>query len=113
MISRNIEKDILKLLSFFPAIGIIGSRRVGKTMLAKEIINKTDKESGYLDLENPRDIAKLDDPVLYFEDNQDKCIILDEIQTMPQLFPLLRSMIDGNRLPGRFILLGSTSPDLI
>ncbi len=113
MISRNIEKDILKLLSFFPAIGIIGPRQVGKTTLAKEIINKTDKESVYLDLENPRDIAKLDDPVLYFEDNQDKCIILDEIQTMPQLFPLLRSMIDGNRLPGRFILLGSASPDLI
>jgi len=113
MIRRNKEKEILKLLSFFPAVGIIGPRQVGKTTLAKIIIQKTDNESVYLDLENPRDIAKLDDPVLYFEDNQNRCVILDEIQNMPRLFPVLRAMIDANRIPGRFILLGSASPDLI
>lgn len=113
MFRRHLENKIKKLLSYFPVIGIIGPRQVGKTTLAKMLQQEIGKESIYLDLENPRDIAKLDDPVLYFEDNMDKCILLDEVQNMPEIFPILRSMIDENRVPARFILLGSASPDLI
>ena len=97
----------------FPVVAIIGPRQVGKTTLAKLIAKSFNKESIYIDLENPQDLAKLQDPVLYFEANQDKCIILDEVQRNPDLFPVLRSMIDLNRVPGRFILLGSASPTLI
>jgi len=113
MYKRIQEKKIKKLLQHFPVVAIVGPRQVGKTTLAKEITKQIEKEVVYLDLENPRDIAKLQDAVLYFEANEKKCIILDEIQRKPELFPILRSIIDANRIPNRFILLGSASPDLI
>ncbi len=113
MILRNKLTEIAEALSFFPIVGIIGPRQVGKTTLAKEVAKNIKKETIYIDLENPRDIAKLQDPVLYFEDNINKCIILDEIQNTPYLFSILRSMVDLKREPYRFIILGSASPDLI
>ncbi|RLD53748.1 MAG: ATPase [Bacteroidetes bacterium] len=113
MIIRNKLKDISEALEFFPIVGIIGPRQVGKTTIAQEITKNINKESIYIDLENPRDLAKLQDPILYFEDNIDKCIILDEIQNTPHLFPILRSMVDMKREPSRFIILGSASPELI
>jgi predicted AAA+ superfamily ATPase len=100
-------------LDYFPVAGIIGPSQVGKTTLVKHIIKQLEKESIYIDIENPEDQAKLSDPVLFFERNQHKCIVLDEIQRMPELFPILRSMIDKNRVNARFIVLGSASPDLI
>jgi len=113
MIIRNKLTEITETLSFFPIVGIIGPRQVGKTTIAKELAKNIKKETIYIDLENPRDLAKLQDPVLYFEDNIDKCIILDEIQNTPYLFPILRSMVDLKREASRFIILGSASPDLI
>ncbi len=67
----------------------------------------------YLDLQNPGDLNKLTDPVLFFTYNENATICLDEIQLLPDIFPVLRSVIDRNRRPGRFILLGSASRDLI
>ena len=113
MLHRNTTTDLLELLSYFPVTGIIGPRQVGKTTIAITLSNKIKKEAIYLDLENPQDAAKLSDPVLFFKQNEDKCVILDEIQRQPQLFPILRSMVDQHRVPARFILLGSASPDLI
>jgi len=113
MIKRFKTKEIADSLAFFPVVGIIGPRQVGKTTLAKQLEKVVTKELIYLDLENPRDLAKLQDPVLYFEDNMDKCIILDEIQNTPYLFPIIRSMVDLKREAARFIILGSASPDLI
>ena len=113
MITRKQTKNIINLLDYFPVVGIIGPRQVGKTTLSKQIAGEIQKECVFLDLDNPRDIAKLQDPVLYFEDNIDKCVVLDEIQNLPQLFSVLRSMIDKNRVPGRYIILGSASPELI
>ncbi len=113
MILRIITKELRKTIGFFPVTAIVGPRQVGKTTLAKSIINSIEKEGVYLDLENPRDIAKLTDPVLFFEGNADKCVVLDEMQLMPELFPILRSMVDANRVPARFIILGSASPDII
>ena len=51
--------------------------------------------------------------MLFFENNQDKCIIIDEVQINKELFPIIRAVIDLNREPARFILLGSASPELI
>jgi uncharacterized protein len=113
MLERKKTETLIEILEHFPVLGIVGPRQVGKTTLAKFISAKINKNSIYLDLENPKDIVKLTDPILFFEGNQDKCIILDEIQRMPELFPILRSMIDNNRVPGRFLILGSASPDLI
>jgi len=71
------------------------------------------KESIYLDLESDEDVQKLVYAEQYFNERQDKLIIIDEIQRNPQLFPLLRSVIDKKRTNGRFILLGSASPELL
>jgi len=113
MILRNATGRLIETLSFFPIAGIIGPRQVGKTTLALYLRKSLDKESVYLDIENPEDQAKLTDPVLYMERNINKCVILDEIQRMPHLFPILRSMVDKHRVNARFIILGSASPDLI
>jgi len=112
MIKRRIQNDITKSLTQFPAIGLVGPRQAGKTTLAKMITDKLDKPVIYLDLENPQDLQKLGDGQLYLQQFQDHLIILDEAQRKPQLFPLLRSMIDQDRKPGRFMILGSASPSL-
>ncbi len=113
MIPRFITKSLLETISYFPVTGIIGPRQVGKTTLAKFLMQKIGKESVYLDLESPMDQAKLNDPILFFNRNQNKCIVLDEIQRAPELFPILRSMVDAKRVPARYIVLGSASPHLI
>lgn len=113
MITRNIEEDLLELLSFFPVVGLLGARQVGKTTFAKELIKIINRECIYLDLEYPDDLSKLSEPSIFFTHNKDKCIIIDEVQRMKELFPILRAVVDRNKVAGRFILLGSASPDLI
>ena len=113
MIERRITKDILKRLKQFPAVGIIGPRQSGKTTLVKRILSQLPKKSIYLDLESPSDLNRLRESELFLRKHLDACVVLDEIQEMPQLFPLLRSLIDLNRKPGRYILLGSASPFLL
>jgi len=113
MIERLAEKVILEDIKQFPVVGIIGPRQVGKTTLARIIMNKLEQRTIYLDLELHEDIAKLENAEIYFEDHKNECVILDEIQTMPELFPILRGLIDKYRKPGRFIILGSASPSLI
>lgn len=113
MIIRIVEKHFAELLTQFPAVAVVGPRQVGKTTLSKLVQEQLVKEVIYIDLENPRDENKLADPVLFFESNQDKCIVLDEIQRRKDLFPILRAVIDQNRVPARFIILGSASPELI
>ena len=112
-ISRSIEKNLSLLLKEYPAVGLIGPRQAGKTTLVKSLVNRLRKKSLYLDLESHRDLGKLKDPTEFLAAYPDHCIILDEIQRMPELFPLLRSLIDEKRKPGRFIILGSASPVLI
>ena len=113
IISRSIEPTVLELLSYFPAVGIIGPRQVGKTTLVKQLMKRLSKATIYLDLENEGDLVRLTNPSAFLRPYQDSCVIIDEVQQMPSLFPLLRSLIDEHRVPGRFILLGSVSPRLI
>ncbi len=112
-IPRLAEAEILKLVSYFPAVAVVGPRQVGKTSLVKAIRSNLDKPSVYLDLENPDDLARLNSPSLFLDPLSDQTVILDEVQKAPALFPVLRGIIDRDRKPGRFILLGSASPDLI
>jgi len=97
----------------FPVVGILGPRQAGKTTLAKKIIPELDKETVYFDLENPTDKGALINPLELFNSLKDKTIIIDEIQRIPELFPVLRSAIDQHRIPGRFIILGSASRELV
>ena len=114
MIARAIEHQIVKALTVFPAVAILGPRQVGKTTLAKSISNNMKKKVMYVDLERK---SQYDNLLLNAEQSleayQDNCVILDEIQRIPELFPLLRSLIDEKRVPARFIITGSASPDLI
>ncbi|MDX2249025.1 MAG: ATP-binding protein [Bacteroidia bacterium] len=113
MITRLISPHLLKSLSFFPALGIVGPRQVGKTTLSKQIQADLQKQTLYLDLELDSDRFRLSRAEWFLEQHLDKCVIIDEIQRMPELFPLLRALIDRKREPTRFILLGSASPDLL
>lgn len=113
MIQRILQAEISKLLKTFPAVCILGPRQVGKTTLAKTIAASFKKPALYLDLENPLDRRRLSDPFTFLTDNNDRCIIIDEVQVMPKLFAVLRSVIDNSRRNGKFILLGSASPQLV
>jgi uncharacterized protein len=112
LLNRVKEKEIRKYLMHFPAVGITGPRQCGKSTLAKEII-RSYKKSIYLDLENPEDRSKLTDPSLFLSQNQGKLICFDEVQFMPELFSVLRGVIDRNKKNGQFLLLGSASPELL
>ena len=115
MIPRLQYKTLLARLNQFPAVALLGPRQVGKTTLAYELTRE--RSSIYLDLEAPKDLAKLSDPSLYLASHQDKLVILDEVQRMPELFQSLRGLIDeGKRkgiTSGQFLLLGSASIELL
>ncbi len=111
-IKRIITADIERKLENMPGVVILGPRQCGKSTLAKAIISEIGS-AVYLDLERPSDFSKLRDPEAFFSLNSDQLICLDEIQRVPELFPVLRSVIDENRRNGQFIILGSASPDLM
>lgn len=114
LIDRTLLDEIPKLLGYFPVLALIGPRQIGKTTLVKLINEQIEKETIYLDLESLNDYAILENnPQWFFEQNTDKTIIIDEVQRMLSLFPLLRAMVDQNPVAGRFILLGSASPYLL
>ena len=111
-IPRNLENTILKDLEHFPAVALLGPRQCGKSTLALNLRKKIEKFV-YLDLESFEDLQTLEDPELFFRANRDALICLDEIQNKPNLFPVLRSILDRNRRNGQLIILGSASRDLI
>ena len=113
MINRTLSTDLIDLVKDRPAVALLGPRQVGKTTLVRTLTSPFTPEPVYLDLESLEDLNRLQDPELYLSERQDKLVIIDEIQRMPQLFPLLRSLIDRHRVAGRFILLGSASPQLL
>lgn len=103
---KHDRKALSKLMEIFPVVAILGPRQCGKTTMARRL--KTDH---YFDLENPQDAALLDHPQLALE-NLTGLIVIDEIQRMPDLFPLLRYLVD-QRKKRKFVILGSASRDLI
>jgi predicted AAA+ superfamily ATPase len=117
MIQRRITGEIKELLAEFPAVVIIGPRQVGKTTLAQKVAEEVDPDSIYLDLESPSDLSKLAEAEQYFDWNEGKLIVLDEIQRAPEIFKTLRGVIDRRRRKGlrngQFLILGSASLDLI
>jgi predicted AAA+ superfamily ATPase len=110
-ISRRAEKSLAEAIRRSPAVAVLGPRQAGKSTLAKHLIDAD--HAIYLDLQKRSDLAKLDEPELFFEEHRTQLVCLDEIQRVPDLFNVLRSEIDQHRVPGRFLLLGSASRDLV
>lgn len=113
MVTRDLIQTLRKSLKQFPAVVLLGPRQIGKSTLALQLAGQLAKKSIVLDLEKRSDRAKVDDPEAFFESHQDKLVIIDEAQTLPELFSSLRPAIDEHRKPGRFLLLGSASPQLV
>lgn len=112
MINRRLLPVIEHSLTEFPAVALLGPRQAGKTTLARIVADER-PGSLYLDLERPSDLAKLANPELFLSRYAGQLIVLDEIQRRPELFAVLRALIDEKRTPGRFLLLGSASPQLL
>ncbi len=111
-VSRKTEKDVVLRLRRSPVVAIVGPRQCGKTTLAKRVLSHLPK-SLYLDLERPSDAAKLTDPEAFFALHAGDTVCLDEIQRVPDLFPVLRSVVDAQDRNGQVLVLGSASPDLL
>jgi uncharacterized protein len=115
MLDRRIVPEVEALLQQSPAVILTGPRQVGKTTLALQIA--ADRPATYLDLESPADRARLSEPELYLEEHADELLVLDEVQRLPNLFEVLRGVIDRGRREGkrngRFLLLGSASLELL
>jgi uncharacterized protein len=107
---RHLEQKINNLLTMFPVVALVGSRQCGKSTLAKQL--RPDWK--YYDLESPDDYQLISsDPVAFFALHRNH-VIIDEIQQYPELFKILRGVIDGDRgAKGRFILTGSSSPGIV
>jgi len=104
--------EIEGLLSRFPVVGIVGARQVGKTTLAKQLSARDWKTVTWFDLEDPRHLARLTDPMLAMQDLEG-LVVIDEIQRQPELFPVLRVLSDRPQTPARFLILGSASPHML
>ena len=100
------------LLSRHPAVGIIGARQVGKTTLARQLATTRRGEVTFFDLENPADLSRLADPQLALG-GLTGLVVIDEVQRRPDIFPVLRVLVDRPRNRARFLVLGSASPGLL
>src|SRR4051812_21248010 len=109
---RKKQLDLVgSLLAHHRAVGLLGARQVGKTTLAHQLARRRKEPVTFFDLENPDDLARLDEPMLALESLRG-IVVIDEIQRRPDLFPILRVLLDRPRAP-RYLLLGSASPDLL
>jgi predicted AAA+ superfamily ATPase len=93
-----------------PAVALLGPRQCGKTTLARQLAEAS--KSTYFDLENPVDRARLSEPMTALESLRG-LIVIDEVQRHPDLFPVLRVLLDRRPIRARFLILGSASPDLL
>lgn len=111
MIQRSrIEDSILRGLKESPGVALLGPRQCGKTTLAREVALQ--QGAKIFDLEDPADAAALENPMLAIQSLRG-LVVLDEVQRRPELFPILRVLMDRPGSPAKFLLLGSASPFLV
>ena len=112
--NRMKRQQYLDLINFQFSIhsvcGLLGPRQVGKTTLAKQCA-QTFKSVHFFDLENPFDLTRLENPMLTLSNIEADLIVIDEVQRVPELFPILRVLVDEK--PRKFLILGSASRDLL
>ena len=107
----RLEKRIVRALKNNPGVIILGPRQCGKTTIARKIC----KDIGafeFFDLENPLDAVRLENPLLTLE-NLNDLVVIDEIQRRPELFEVLRVLMDRPNTNTTYLILGSASPDLV
>lgn len=108
---RQFLKSAKKILKNSPIVAILGPRQCGKTTLARQFTRLWKSNVTVFDLENPRDLQRLGEPLLALE-NLNGLVIIDEIQRCPELFPILRVLVDRSKKV-KYLILGSASKDLI
>ena len=111
---ENFLQMITDGFSIHPIIAILGPRQSGKTTLTRQYIEtiKTKKQIHYFDLEDPNDLAALKSPKAVLE-KLEGLIVIDEIQRIKELFPVLRVLIDADNSKQQYLILGSASQELI
>jgi len=109
--TRHFER-VEYLLDHFPVVGILGARQVGKTSLALDLARQQRGPVTRFDLEDPDDLARLDEPKLTLQ-HLKGLVIIDEVQRRPDFFPVLRVLVDRPDSTTRFLILGSASPELL
>jgi predicted AAA+ superfamily ATPase len=113
VIARNRHLDrVQTLLRIHPSVAILGARQVGKTTLARMFSERWRGSVKRFDLEDPDDLVRLEEPKLALG-ALEGLVILDEVQRRPDLFPVLRVLVDRPENRARFLILGSASPDLL
>ena len=107
---KQADEQLRAALASAPVVLLTGARQAGKSTLARRIVQPLPQD--FYDLEDPRDLARLAEPTLALS-HSPATIVIDEAQLKPELFPILRVLVDEDRRPGRFLILGSASPDLL
>jgi uncharacterized protein len=117
IIKRERFNTLVKALESMPVVALIGSRQVGKTTLALEVAGEIEKPVTHIDLESDADFNKLTDAEAYLKRFAGQLLMIDEVQRKPDLFRLLRVIVDDRKRKGerscQFLLLGSASKDLL
>ncbi len=108
---RHLE-SVLHLLERNPVVALLGARQVGKTTLARTVVEHRTEPATRLDLEDPDDLARLAEPKLALGALRG-LVVIDEVQRRPDLFAVLRVLVDRPQAEARFLILGSASPDLL
>ncbi len=106
----GVKQEIETALGRSRVVTLLGPRQSGKTTLARQFVPPD--SLNYFDLEDPISLARLDQPMLALRDLQG-VVVIDEIQRRPDLFPILRVLVDRTPLPARFLVLGSAAPELL
>jgi hypothetical protein len=107
---HDLELAINRALGRSRAVVLTGPRQSGKTTLAQTILDR--RSPNYFDLENPLDARRLEQPLDTLS-RLEGLVVIDEVQRLPGLFPVLRVLIDRSDSPGQYLLLGSASPALL
>ena len=111
MLDRALHRrTVLRLLKDYPVVALLGARQVGKTTLARDLLER--RRGHRFDLEDTADLARLRDPRLALADLKG-LVVIDEVQRRPEIFQALRVLADRRPLRARFLVLGSASPDLL
>ncbi len=111
----NREKELMELgglLDRHRVVGIIGARQVGKSTLVEAYLKTIPSPVHLFDMENPDDEARLSEPMLALK-GLTGLVVIDEVQRFPNLFPIIRVLVDRKPNPARFLILGSASPELL
>lgn len=111
MLKRQfLENSVRKALSRSRGVVLSGPRQSGKSTLAQQFLSR--QSPNYFDLEYPAHVQRLEQAALTLE-HLTGLVVIDEVQLKPDLFPLLRVLMDRSDTPGQYLLLGSASPALL